>query len=124
MARTLPLFFLLFVTCAITAQAQSDRPNIFAQRDILIETDQLKVRNLYPNPVHDMAVVEFQIKESNISAYLVIRNLIGAEIGKYDLQQHDNRLELHLEHLKPGVYFYSIMVEDKNEGTRKFIVSH
>ena len=75
--------------------------------------------NLYPNPVGDFAYI--QIDETNYKVYqLKIFNVIGNEnLSISGLAE--NRIEINLRNLKPGIYFYTLILDNKKSVTGKLI---
>jgi len=74
---------------------------------------------LYPNPIDDIGFI--QLDETNFQSYqLKIFDVIG-----YDALTLSgitgNKIELNLRNLKPGIYFYSLILDNKKTITGKLI---
>lgn len=79
--------------------------------------------NVFPNPTHDQASVEFRCKETG-DATLRIFNLMGQEISTTSIQVYegDNRERISVTSLPPGTYLVRIDTR-VNQLVSKFIVS-
>ncbi len=82
----------------------------------------IEVGKVYPNPVKDVANINYRIIEDTKIYKVVIRNLIGNTVGSYKLDPHKDNIHIDLSHLPSGVYFYSIKKAEQNIYTRKFLV--
>ena len=78
---------------------------------------------VYPNPARDFATFDFEIKDSDAQVKVVIRNIIGSEVGQYRFESTERKLQMPVSHLNSGIYFYTLLVNDKNILTRKFMIS-
>ncbi|MCH7648830.1 MAG: T9SS type A sorting domain-containing protein, partial [Thaumarchaeota archaeon] len=53
---------------------------------------------------------------------LVIYNLIGKIIKTYNLQKKYNTIEINSKELIPGIYLYSLRVDEVNIETKKLLI--
>ncbi len=87
--------------------------------DVNEKTPDIANIELYPNPIMDFAY--FELDESNFHSYqLKIFDIIGNENLSLS-GMADKRIELNLRNLKPGIYFYSLIVDNKKSITGKII---
>ncbi len=66
---------------------------------------------IYPNPAHDVAIVNYNLKGEK--GNLVIYNVFGAKIADYILNPSGDQMEFSTGPLPAGVYLYSIISEGK-----------
>ena len=93
-----------------------------ANSDDLLNTDKLVIRDVYPNPVRDYAVVEYDIKDPNSESKIVLHSILGTVVNEFTLNPSDTRLKMTTESLNPGIYFYTIYLNGDGLLTKKIIV--
>ena len=77
----------------------------------------------YPNPARGYTKLALSQPFSNGNFKVKISNTIGRVIGTYDLPSTEQKvLELDLKGLPAGVYFYSLLVDDKTVETKRLIL--
>ncbi|MCX2742560.1 T9SS type A sorting domain-containing protein [Mangrovivirga sp. M17] len=90
--------------------------------DVLYADSKLSVGNIYPNPVTNFGYLKFNIKAQNIKAKVLLQNVLGSTIEEIPLSPYENTLKISTEGLNPGVYFYTLVIDDQNTATKKFII--
>lgn len=88
----------------------------------LYVSEQIAVSNIYPNPASDHAAFNYIVYDAQTSAKVVIRNVLGSVVGEYVFSANERQLVLPLERFIPGVYFYTLWVNNKSVVTKKLIV--
>ena len=88
---------------------------VFQSRDITIH-------DIYPNPVIDQAFIEYKLHSENVKAKLVVHNILGSAMNNLDLPYAETKVKIHAEDLTPGVYFYTLYLDDIGVHTRKLVV--
>jgi hypothetical protein len=94
---------------------QNSKKLLFQNRDI-------QISNIYPNPVDNYAFINYNFQNKNLNARIVIHNVLGSIIGEYDLPSYETRLKISTNELNPGIYFYTLRVENDNIITKKLVV--
>jgi len=80
--------------------------------------------SIFPNPASYTTSVDFAFGSGNVQgAYLKIYDLMGKEIAKYDVEENEGSLKINLRNFNEGVYFCSLIVNDKSLVTKRFIVT-
>ena len=75
----------------------------------------------YPNPATSQ--VHFDLKtDTNLNA--VVYNLLGQEVKSQFVSGHQNRVNIAVDDLQPGIYFCRFSVNGEVVKTEKFIVKH
>lgn len=72
--------------------------------------------SVYPNPAND--ILNISIAENNTS--ITIFDIVGKNVSEMELVNGNNTLTI--EHLNPGVYFYSIKRNDHIVETKKLVI--
>jgi len=101
------------VTIAVDEKRESSL--VFQSRDITIH-------DVYPNPVSDYAFIDYQIINDAKKANVVIHNILGMPMGDYELPAYETRVKIYAGELAPGVYFYTLYLDNDGVLTRKLIV--
>ncbi|WP_448518211.1 T9SS type A sorting domain-containing protein [Rhodoflexus sp.] len=88
----------------------------------LYVSNQVKVSNIFPNPASDVASFNYVFYDSQTNVKVVIRNVLGSVVGEYTLSPQELQLTIPVDRFIPGVYFYTLWVNDKSIATKKLIV--
>lgn len=99
----------------VTVEERKERSLVFQSKDITIH-------DVYPNPVSDYAFIEYRIINESVKANVVIHNILGMAMGDYELPSFETRIKIYTEDLAPGVYFYTLYLDNDGVLTRKLIV--
>ncbi len=128
MSARLFLWLLLFGApiCGLQAQtAQLLEQNVqvrYAEEELLYADHRLSISNLFPNPATEFIRFDYQLAHDAPRATITIRNVLGSELKSVLLSQRSTHLQLSIEDLKPGVYFYTLTLDEENVITQKFMV--
>lgn len=107
--------------------ASDTRPNleeVTKSDDFLFSSDKLRVLNAYPNPANDYTEIDYQISLGAGSARISMFNVIGNNVGEYDLDKNDRQLRIPTREMPTGVYFYRLLLDGKTVATKKLLVRH
>lgn len=91
------------------------------QRSIY-QTKEISVNDIYPNPALDQAVIEYKIYNDLLKAKIVVHNILGRSMNEYELAASDTRVKIFVDDFAPGVYFYTLYVNNSGVLTRKILV--
>jgi len=80
--------------------------------------------NAYPNPANTSTTFNYKIQSGAVNTTLIIRNLIGSVVKEARIDDQQGKLVISTQELKAGIYFYSLIVDDKNLLTKKLVVKH
>jgi hypothetical protein len=80
--------------------------------------------NAYPNPANSYTVFNYNLPLSSTNPKIVIRDLLGSVVGESMLSGNRGNAVISTSELKSGIYFYSLMVNDRIFTTRKLVVQH
>ena len=65
--------------------------------------------NAFPNPASSKVTIQYNVKSANTNDLkLVIKNLMGAAVSVIPLSQAVDQIPLDINHLRSGLYLYSI----------------
>ncbi|MCH7408882.1 T9SS type A sorting domain-containing protein [Belliella sp. DSM 111904] len=82
----------------------------------------IAIGDVYPNPSNRVAHLDYEYKNKNALAKISINSFIGNPVAEYKLDPSQSTLVMNIEGLRPGVYFYTLFVENKNIVTKKLVV--
>ncbi len=87
----------------------------FAHKDV-------RLSDIYPNPSNRIAQLDYELINPKARARITINSFIGNPVAEYDLDPERNSLLINVSDFQPGVYFYTLFVENKNIVTKKLQV--
>ena len=76
---------------------------------------------VYPNPASNYLKAVYEGLEGR-SAQLVIRNVLGSEVARKNMDPSQNMVSMNISELKSGIYLYSIVVDGLPVITKKLTV--
>jgi hypothetical protein len=82
----------------------------------------ISVGSIYPNPSNRIAQIDYEFKNPNASARISINSFIGNPVAEYQLDPLQRTLVINVADFNPGVYFYSLFVDNKNIVTKKLVI--
>jgi hypothetical protein len=88
----------------------------------LYVSDQVTISNIYPNPASDYASFNYIFYDQQTNVKVLVRNVLGSIVGEYTLSAQERQLTLPVDRFIPGVYFYTLWVNNKSVVTKKLIV--
>jgi len=95
-----------------------ERPN----EGLLYSSTNVDLTDVYPNPVTEFAIFDYQIKDDSKEAKIIIHNVLGSIAGEYKLNPFEQQLKVSVEDFNPGVYFYSLYIDNEGVATKKLVV--
>ncbi|MFC3417105.1 T9SS type A sorting domain-containing protein [Algoriphagus hitonicola] len=125
-AETRGSFDLFFVNVdnirdAFLVEAQYDVTNPERKVDEF-DYEALSLSDVYPNPSNRVAHFDYLIKNRSAVAKISINSFIGNPVAEYELDPERTTLQVNVSDLNPGVYFYTLFVDNKNIVTKKLVV--
>ena len=77
--------------------------------------EDLTLSDVYPNPSNRIAQLDYDIKNEKAKAKITINSFIGNPVAEYELDPERNTLVINVSDFNPGVYFYTLFVNNKNK---------
>ncbi len=75
----------------------------------------------YPNPANGSVTISYNTTQQS---ELVIYNIVGESVGKFDLAAGSNQLDIETSSMPAGTYFYSIISDSKITATKRLVIKH
>ena len=88
----------------------------------LYQSREITIHDVYPNPVQDLAIIDYKISGDMVKAKIVLHNVLGKPLGDYELLAEDTRIKIQTDELPSGVYFYTLYLNNNGVFTRKIMV--
>jgi hypothetical protein len=88
------------------------------------EGDKIEISEAYPNPATHYIQFDYRLTDRMSEGKVTVYNLLGSMVGEHRLNKYDNRIQIPVDNLKAGIYFYTISINNKSLITKKFIVKH
>ena len=82
------------------------------------------VSDAYPNPAASKVSIDYVLPNDTYNATVTISNLLGAKVRSISLTGNTGRVEVPVFDFENGIYFYTVVAENRLIGTRKFVVRH
>lgn len=76
----------------------------------------------YPNPAITATSVDYKLPVNTRKASIVVTNMLGARVKEIAVTDIAGNLQIPVSDLLNGVYFYSLVADDRFVMTRKFVV--
>lgn len=102
----------------------SVRSNAPLPGDRIFRNDKISLSAAYPNPASAAATIEYDLQPTAGSARITLFNVLGNVVGEYPLARDARTVILVTANLNPGVYFYTLSLDNRSLVTRKLIVKH
>lgn len=96
-------------------EATREKSNIFLSQLITLH-------DVYPNPIVTTARIDYNIHKENTKAKIVIHNILGSPLSVYELLPNLHSVKIDADALNPGIYFYTLYVNNEGVMTRKLMV--
>ena len=90
----------------------------------MYSSDRLTVSNIYPNPAHDVAEIDYVMNSNVGNASITLLSILGAPVAEYTLDRNERKVRLQTRDLPTGYYFYQLSVEGVKVATKKLLVKH
>ncbi|TDK44763.1 T9SS type A sorting domain-containing protein [Algoriphagus formosus] len=125
-AETRGAFDLIFVNTSniresFVVQAQYDVTDPAKKIDES-DYDAITISEVYPNPSNRVAQLDYKLKKRETLAKITINSFIGNPVAEYELDPDRSSLLINVSDFHPGVYFYTLFLDNKNIVTKKLVV--
>lgn len=88
----------------------------------IYNSDRIQINEVYPNPVSDYLYINYSFKDDHSKAQIGIHNVLGGIINEYTLEPLEYKAKINTTELNPGVYFYSLSIDNETVLIKKFVV--
>lgn len=85
--------------------------------------NQSGISESYPNPAQDVAKINYALSAGWNKAEVMVYSMLGAQVRKIDLTEDQGTIKMNVANLPSGMYFYSLIVNDKAISIKKMLVT-
>lgn len=111
-------------SASIASETRPSLEDAAKSEDLLFVSDKLRVLNAYPNPANDYTEIDYQMSAGTGNAKISLYNVIGNNVGEYDLDRNDRQLRIQTREMPTGVYFYRLQLGGRTVATKKLLIRH
>lgn len=108
----------------VTVAAERSSEEGIRTDERMYSSDRLTVSNIYPNPAHDIAEIDYVMNTNVGNASITLLSILGAPVAEYTLDRNDRKVRLQTRDLPTGYYFYQLSIEGVKVATKKLLVKH
>lgn len=91
-------------------------------KNVVYRSREILIREVYPNPATSTAYIDYELYAEQKEAKVVIYNILGTSMGEQSLPYNETRAKILTEEFLPGIYFYTIYLNNEGLITRKMVV--
>jgi hypothetical protein len=81
------------------------------------------ISNAFPNPASAAVSLKYDLNGQSGKARIVMYDMLGKKVKDTELTDRAGTARISVAELNAGVYFYTLMVEDKAITTKKLVIS-
>ena len=79
--------------------------------------------NAYPNPANSLISVKYDINGASEKGKIIFYDMLGKSVKEIILNDKQGIAKINISDLNAGIYFYTLMTDDKAISTKKLVVS-
>ena len=91
-------------------------------KDALYASGDMLIGTVYPNPVREVAMIDYKLKDEEKDVKIILHNVLGSTVEEFELNPFENQLKFYTSEYNPGVYFYTLYIDNDGITTKKMIV--
>lgn len=81
------------------------------------------IGNAYPNPANSLVSINYNVNEFSEKGKLVFYDMLGKSVKEITLNDKQGVAKINIADLNAGIYFYTLIVNDKAISTKKLVIS-
>lgn len=115
-----------FFDTRTTGGPYTGRVTVVYSLDVLGLGDELKpfdITAAYPNPASSSTEIDYNIPAGS-NGKILLRNLLGSVVREVILEKQEGKAMISTNELKDGLYFYSVLLDNKIIVTKKLVIRH
>ena len=87
-----------------------------------INPDEIIFSDAFPNPANINTTIKYGIPKNANSSRVIIRDLLGNTVKEFHLSDDTGKLLINTSDMKAGIYFYSLVINDRIYKSKKLII--
>ncbi len=110
---------------SINAEARMGVSEEISNVEKFYASDKIVVSKIYPNPIDDFAMIDYEIKSNVNEAKFVFVNMLGTQVKEEVLGKNDKKQQIDFRNLPNGMYFYQLSIDGRVPPvSHKLIIRH
>jgi len=93
-------------------------------KETLFSSGSMMIGTVYPNPVREIAMIDYRMKDDSKEVKIVLHNVLGSVVNEFKLSPFERQLKFYTSDFNPGVYFYTLYIDNDGITTKKMVVRH
>lgn len=89
-----------------------------------INRTKYEISNPFPNPARNFTAFNYKLSDNVKEAKLVIRDLLGNIVLQEPIYALQGKLTIDISNINTGIYFYSLIINNKAVTSKKIIIQH
>jgi Secretion system C-terminal sorting domain len=89
-----------------------------------IQALKASVSNPMPNPASATFSMNYKLNTTPASAKMVVYNMLGAQVMETEITDVEGTIRMDVSDLQQGIYFCSLVADNKTLATRRLVVTH
>jgi hypothetical protein len=69
-------------------------------------------------------MLSYSLKQNSELGEVIVRNILGSQVYKVDLRGTDGQVTIPVSDFRNGVYFCTMIVDNKVYATKRLVVNH
>lgn len=91
-------------------------------KTLVFQSKDITIHDIYPNPVNDVAFVDYKLQNDQVKAKMLVHNILGSPVNDLAMPYGETKIKIETAELTPGLYFYTVYLDNVGVLTRKLIV--
>ena len=87
-------------------------------------TGRNEILEIHPNPAKSATALNYSLKHNVNFGELVVRNMLGSAVYRSDLRGTTGQVIIPVEQFNNGMYFCTMIVDNKVYATKRLVVNH
>jgi len=93
-------------------------------KSVLGSSSEASISQNIPNPFSESTVIKFYLPSSVKEAYLMIYDMQGKQLKRYDISQRGSGAQVvSANEFQPGLYLYGLLADGKDVGVKRMILT-
>jgi hypothetical protein len=91
-------------------------------KNLVFQSKDITIHDVYPNPVNDAAFLDYRLHSDHVKAKILVHNILGSPVNDLPMPFSETKIKIEAADLTPGLYFYTVYLDNVGVLTRKLIV--
>jgi Secretion system C-terminal sorting domain len=107
----------------LVSNSKGAEAKVVSNPAVEVTSEKIIISNIYPNPASQYATIDYTIQRNFNEATISFYNLLGKQIGEFDLNKSSDKLRVNVSNWESGIYMYKLTVDGRKVSTKKLLVN-